>query len=422
MAAVAVIGVGYVGLTTAVGLASLGHDVVGLDTNATRVAALTTGKSPIYEPGLDEVLHEVLAAGRLTFTDDYAAALGTASFVFLCLPTPQDQDGSADMAYVLSAASAAGPHLRSGAVVVTKSTVPVGSSDRVAAALGRHDVEVASNPEFLREGSAVDDFMHPERIVVGARTPEVAQAVADLYHKLGSPVVATTLPAAELIKYASNTFLAVKLSFVNDIAALCAATGADADAVLHGMGLDSRIGAKFLRPGPGWGGSCFPKDARALNALASELDVPMPLVHAAIDSNARARARVVGMVADGVGGALAGKRIAAWGLAFKANTDDVRESPALAVIHDLVSQGAHVVAHDPVAHVAPHSGFEQADSALDAVRGAHALVVLTEWPDYATVSATDVLAAMSGNSVVDARGILHRQAYRDAGAAIRNLG
>ena len=269
MANVAVVGTGYVGLSSGACLSSLGHQVTCVDIDVHKIAVLQSGKVPIVETGLDEIVTLGLKAGTLSFTTDLQSAVSEADVVFLCLPTPQDDDGSADLSYVETAVIELRGYLKPGAIVVNKSTVPVGTSIRVAKLLGRSDVSVVSNPEFLREGAAVYDFQNPDRIVVGARTTEVAQRVMDLYSKIDCPKVLTSQTTAELIKYASNSFLAIKLSYVNDIAALCDVVGADSHEVLHGMGLDTRIGNRFLEPGPGWGGSCFPKDTKALEAIAN---------------------------------------------------------------------------------------------------------------------------------------------------------
>jgi len=310
--------------------------------------------------------------------------------------------------------------LKPGAVVVTKSTVPVGSAQVVEDAIGRSDVEVASNPEFLREGAAVHDFNHPDRIVVGARSTEVAQKVMDLYSKIDCPKILTSQATAELIKYASNSFLAIKLSYVNDIAALCEAVGADSHEVLHGMGLDTRIGNRFLEPGPGWGGSCFPKDAKALESIASNFGVELPLITSAIASNEAAHKRVADRVTDALGGSLSGKTIAVLGLTFKANTDDTRESPAIAVIEHLVQGGAKVVAYDPMVTKYELAGLSLADSAVAAASGADALVVLTEWPVFRTVDSAEILQAMTGNIVVDTRRVLDQAKWQAAGAVFPN--
>ncbi len=420
MSKIAVIGTGYVGLTTSIGLASLGHKVIGYDLDPAKVEMLQAGQLPIHEPGLGEILTAGIESGNLQITSVLSEAVSEADFVFTCVPTPQDEDGSADLSYVISASAAMKEFLKPGAVVVTKSTVPVGSAQVVEDAIGRSDVDVASNPEFLREGAAVHDFNHPDRIVVGARSSEVAQKVMDLYSKIDCPKILTSQATAELIKYASNSFLAIKLSYVNDIAALCEAVGADSHEVLHGMGLDTRIGNRFLEPGPGWGGSCFPKDAKALESIASNFGVALPLITSAIASNEAAHKRVADRVADALGGSLSGKTIAVLGLTFKANTDDTRESPAIAVIEHLVQGGAKVVAYDPMVTKYELAGMNLADSAVAAASGADALVVLTEWPEFRGVNSTEILQAMTGNVVVDTRGVLDQVKWQAAGAVFPN--
>ena len=420
MSKIAVIGTGYVGLTTSIGLASLGHKVIGYDLDPAKVEMLQAGQLPIHEPGLGEILTAGIESGNLQITSVLSEAVSEADFVFTCVPTPQDEDGSADLSYVISASAAMKEFLKPGAVVVTKSTVPVGSAQVVEDAIGRSDVDVASNPEFLREGAAVHDFNHPDRIVVGARSTEVAQKVMDLYSKIDCPKILTSQATAELIKYASNSFLAIKLSYVNDIAALCEAVGADSQEVLHGMGLDTRIGNRFLEPGPGWGGSCFPKDAKALESIASNLGVGLPLITSAIASNEAAHKRVADRVTDALGGSLSGKTIAVLGLTFKANTDDTRESPAIAVIEHLVQGGAKVVAYDPMVTKYELAGLSLADSAVAAASGADALVVLTEWPAFRTVHSAEILQAMTGNVVVDTRRVLDQAKWQAAGAVFPN--
>jgi UDPglucose 6-dehydrogenase len=417
---IAVIGTGYVGLTTSIGLASLGHQVIGYDLDPAKVEMLQAGKLPIHEPGLGEILSAGIKSGNLQITSVLSEAVAEADFVFTCVPTPQDEDGSADLSYVISASAAMKDFLKPGAVVVTKSTVPVGSAQVVEDAIGRSDVEVASNPEFLREGAAVHDFNHPDRIVVGARSAEVAQKVMDLYSKIDCPKILTSQATAELIKYASNSFLAIKLSYVNDIAALCDAVGADSHEVLHGMGLDTRIGNRFLEPGPGWGGSCFPKDTKALESIANSYGVEMPLITSAIASNDSAHKRVADRVAEALGGSLSGKTIAVLGLTFKANTDDTRESPAIAVIEHLVKGGAKVVAYDPMVTEYELNGLSLADSAVTAASGSDALVVLTEWPEFRTVDSVEILKAMTGNIVVDTRRVLDQAKWQAAGAVFPN--
>lgn len=420
MSKIAVIGTGYVGLTTSIGLASLGHQVIGYDLDPAKVEMLQAGKLPIHEPGLGEILTAGIKSGNLQITSVLSEAVAEADFVFTCVPTPQDEDGSADLSYVISASAAMKDFLKPGAVVVTKSTVPVGSAQVVEDAIRRSDVEVASNPEFLREGAAVHDFNHPDRIVVGARSNEIAQKVMDLYSKVDCPKILTSQATAELIKYASNSFLAIKLSYVNDIAALCEAVGADSHEVLHGMGLDTRIGNRFLEPGPGWGGSCFPKDTKALESIANSYGVEMPLITSAIASNESAHKRVADRVAEALGGSLSGKTIGVLGLTFKANTDDTRESPAIAVIEHLVQVGAKVVAYDPMVTNYELNGLNMADSAVTAASGSDALVVLTEWPEFRTIDSTEILKAMTGNVVLDTRRVLDQAKWQAAGAVFPN--
>ena len=412
------------GLTTAIGLASLGHEVVGYDIDPAKVDFLKGGILPIHEPGLDQMLTDALASGNLRATSELSEAVTDADFVFTCVPTPQDEDGSADLSYVIAASKAMKDLLKPNAIVVTKSTVPIGSASQVEEAIGRADIHVASNPEFLREGAAVVDFQNPDRIVVGARRNDVAQKVMDLYAKLDCPKVLTSQPAAELIKYASNSFLAIKLSFVNDIAALCEASEADALEVMHGMGLDSRIGDRFLSPGPGWGGSCFPKDTRALASIADGYGIKIPLIDAAIASNEKAHKRVADRVMQALGGSLVGKTIAVLGLTFKADTDDTRESPAIAVIERLIGRGAKVVAYDPMISSYSLAGLTVVGSPSVAATGADALVVLTEWPEFGTLEPEKILNAMSGACVVDTRNVLDVKLWETAGAqfpVLRNL-
>lgn len=421
---VAIIGTGYVGLTTGACLASLGHDVICADVDAAKIATLEQGRIPIVEDGLEEVVAGGVAAGLLRFTADPQAAVADRDFVFLCVPTPQDEDGRADLNYVETAARNIGPHVPPGAVVINKSTVPVGSTGVVEAAMQRSDVAVVSNPEFLREGTAVSDFLHPDRVVIGAVDTETAQRVADLYAGLDTTVLLTDPPSAETIKYAANAFLATKLSFVNAVAALCEAVGADIGDVTRGMGLDPRIGSSFMSPGPGWGGSCFPKDTKALMRIASDRDYDFALLQGVIDVNDEQHQRVVHKVADAAGrgpdGDLAGVAVAAWGLSFKAGTDDVRESPAVAVLSELVRLGATVAAYDPSA--LPVNDVTRVESAMEACRGADVLVVLTEWPEFADVDLTKVAEVMRGAAVVDARNLLDPVAVGAANLSYRGIG
>ena len=422
---IAVIGTGYVGLTSGVCLAHLGHTVTCADIDADKVARLSRGEMPIVETGLDGLLADGLASGRLRFVVGAAAAVADCEIAFLCLPTPQGDDGSADLSYIEAAAAEIASALPAGAIVVNKSTVPVGSTTVVERVLKRSDVSVVSNPEFLREGSAMHDFLHPDRVVVGADDRAAAERVAALYASLGAPTIITDPASAETIKYAANAFLATKLSFVNAIAAICEGVGADINDVVQGIGSDTRIGSAFLQPGPGWGGSCFPKDSRALVKIAEDAGYDFDLLSGVITVNAQQFDRVAAKVAVAAGGTLAGKTIAVWGLTFKARTDDLRESPSLEIVNRLLVAGARVVAHDPT--VPTHragvpSAVELAASPVDACRDADALCVLTEWDDYKQVNAESVAAVMRGRGVMDGRNLLDRSAWTSAGLSYQGIG
>ena len=407
MARVAVIGLGYVGLTTAVGLGQLGHKVLGLDIDKAKVAVLASGKSPIFENGLEIALEQLLASGSLKFKDQLETILDfKPEFTFICVATPQDATGAADLSILNSAANQIAQLVPTGSILVVKSTVPVGTSRALMESVNRQDIFIASNPEFLREGTAMKDFMEPDRIVVGSNSAEASKRVLGLYGVLEVPKVQTTLESSELIKYASNAYLAMRLSFTNDLAALSEKANANIDQVLQGMGLDSRIGTSFLKPGPGWGGSCFPKDTSALLAIATSLGSPLPLVEAAVSSNHAALARVVEAIEDLVGGDLTNKIVAVWGVAFKAHTDDIRDSPAINIVSALLKKGATVNAYDPVAIAPDQNGLSRVNSAIEAVSGADVLAVLTEWPEFSEVSAEEVSNAMKGSAVFDARRIL----------------
>ncbi|HZA85714.1 MAG TPA: UDP-glucose/GDP-mannose dehydrogenase family protein, partial [Acidimicrobiales bacterium] len=401
MAQIAVIGAGYVGLTTAACFSHLGHDVVCADIDEQRVAQLTKGEVPIVEAGLDAMVREGLEGGRLSFVVGAASAAASAEFTYLCVPTPQCDDGSADLSYIESAAREIGRVLPSEAVVVNKSTVPVGSTRVVERVLGRDDVVVVSNPEFLREGSAVHDFLNPDRIVIGSDDQSAAVRVAALYIGVTAPIIVTDPASAETIKYASNAFLATKVSFVNAIAAVCEAVGADVKDVVLGMGYDKRIGHEFLKPGPGFGGSCFPKDSRALVHIADSAGYSFDLLQGVITVNEDQFQRVVAKVREMAGGSLDGVRVAVWGLTFKARTDDVRDSPALRIVSLLAEQGATVQAYDPAVK-APVGAVVPATDPYSVCEGAEVLVVLTEWDDFRWLDFDKVADLMERPRVVDA--------------------
>ena len=419
---IAVIGSGYVGLALSASLALLGHRVECTDKSPERIAQLSAGCVPVVEDSLTELIGEMLGAGRIRFGTDNAAAAASADFIFLCLPTPADADGSADVSLVLAVAAEIGPRLRPGTTVITKSTVPVGTADQVRRALARGDVHVAANPEFLAEGSAVRDCLYPDRIVIGAHSPAVARRVADLFGPAGlSRTIITDVTSAELIKYASNAYLATRLAYVNSIAELCEATGADVRCVMAGMGSDHRIGSAFLQPGPGWGGSCLPKDTQALVHTAGEFGCSLELVEAAIAANAHHIQRIIGKVSAALGD-LRGRRIALLGLTFKAGTSDLRNSPAMAIAEGLRAIGASVQAYDPTVHPGAVTGIETHGSLVSACRDAEALVIGTEWPEFAALDLPVLRAAMSGRVIVDARNILDPAAAVRAGFVYTGIG
>ena len=411
---VAVIGAGYVGLVTGAGLASLGHRVRLGETSAERVAALKAGEVPIFEEGLGELIAEGRESGRLSFHTDNLEAADGAEFVFLCLPTPPGLDGRADLSFVEGVLEQLAPAVSEDAIFVVKSTVPPGSVKRFARRLAElgSSARIASHPEFLREGRAVPDFLSPDRLVVGAFVPEVAQAVVSLYDGMDTVSVLTDPTSAEMIKYASNSYLAARLTFVNTLANLCEAVGADVTHVIDGMGRDHRIGPHFLKPGPGYGGSCFPKDTEALIGVAEDAGYDFKLLKSVIEADASQRIRVVDKIRQAAGGGLRGRRIAMWGLAFKAGTDDVRESPALRVARALQRDGADVVVFDPEA---TSSEVTSASSAVEAARDADVLVVATEWPEFAEVDLAQVRKVMRGHRIVDTRNLLEPAHVRQVG-------
>ena len=421
MSRIAVVGTGYVGLTTGACLARLGHDVVCGDVDEDKVKELNKGQIPIVEAGLEQLVQDGLKSGSLRFVVGAARAVEAAEFVYLCVPTPQGADGSADLSYIQSAAREIAPVLDEGAIVVNKSTVPVGSTKVVEAVLGRPDVAVVSNPEFLREGSAVHDFMHPDRIVVGAEDQAAAAKVTSLYLGVAAPFIVTDPASAETIKYAANAFLATKISFVNAIAAVCEAVGADVADVVLGIGSDKRIGHDFLKPGPGWGGSCFPKDSRALVRIAEDGGYDFDLLRGVISVNDQQRARILDKITRACGGSLEGATIAVWGLTFQARTDDLRDSPALAIVDELRQRGALVRAFDPTVK-AELRGMEICLDAYETCEGADVVAVLTEWDDFRWIDPDRVADLVSSRQVVDARNLLERAAWQRAGFTYQGVG
>ena len=425
MTKIAVIGTGYVGLTTGACFAHMGHEVVCADIDPVKIESLRRGVIPIVELGLQELVQEGLAGGRLSFVLGGAEAVRDCEIAFLCVPTPQGDDGSADLSYIEAAAREIGPVLPYECVVVNKSTVPVGSAKVVERVLGRPDVKVVSNPEFLREGSAVQDFLKPDRVVVGCDDQAAALKVSSLYDGISAPVIVTDPVSAETIKYAANAFLATKLSFINAIAAICEGVGADVNDVVVGIGSDKRIGQEFLRPGPGWGGSCFPKDSRALLKIAREAGYHFDLLDGVIAVNEEQFDRVADKIRVAAGGDLAKATVAVWGLTFKARTDDLRDSPSLAIIERLVAAGATVQAYDPTVS-GPKPGLPTditiADDPYSACKGADVLAVLTEWDEFRWLEIDQVAGAMSGRAIVDARNLMDRNDWRRSAFDYQGIG
>ena len=424
MAKIAIVGTGYVGLSTGACLSSLGHTVVCVDVDSAKVSRLQNGEIPIVEAGLDKIVSAGLANQTLSFTTSYLDAITNADFVFLCLPTPQDADGSADLSYVESAVEQIREILQPGSILINKSTVPVGTANRLTQILQRNDVNVVSNPEFLRQGTAVEDFLNPSRVVIGGDSADATARVASLYEKIDAPILQMKTASAEALKYAANAFLATKLTFINAMADICEAVGADIFDVATGIGMDPRIGSDMLRAGPGWGGSCFPKDTRALVSIASEGGYDFALLRGVIETNDQHYERIADKVIDECGGSVRGLRIAAWGLTFKAGTDDLRDSPAIKILTILHDAGAEITAYDPTAKTeyAAYPWITVVRSALEACEQADALAVLTEWPEFSKIDASQVRKAMKSARVVDARNVLHRDDWLSAGFSYRGVG
>jgi UDPglucose 6-dehydrogenase len=413
---------GYVGLTTGLGLAKLGHKVVGVEISRPKLELLKSGRLPIFEPGLEDVLEDSLASGYFELTDSLEVAASKSKIIFVCLPTPQDNSGAADLSFVKSASLEISKYAQPGTIVVIKSTVPVGSGSYLKSLIGREDIFFASNPEFLREGTALEDFINPDRVIVGAERADVAREILDLYDQVETTKISTSVESAELIKYASNAYLASRLSFINDISFFCERVGANIDDVIAGMGSDSRIGRSYLAPGPGWGGSCFPKDTRALLAMATSLGVSLGIVNASIVSNEASLSRVVERVKIHFDGDLEGKVIAIWGLAFKSNTDDTRDSPSLEIISKLLALGCQVRAFDPQALAPDWENLVQTQSAVSATDGADGLLVLTEWQEFSDIEPASVMHRMNGSFVLDTRRVLSESAWREFFTNFQALG
>ena len=429
---ICIIGTGYVGLVTGACFAEFGVNVNCVDKDAAKVRQLCEGKIPIYEPGLGELVAKGLRSGRLRFTEDLAEAVRASLVLFIAVGTPPRGDGSSDLRYVEEVAEAIARNLDGYKLVVTKSTVPVGTGRRIREIIARTrretvEFDVAANPEFLREGAAIEDFLRPNRVVIGAESPQAVAILKDLYrplYLLETPFVLTDVATAELIKYASNAFLATKISFINELARLCDALGVDVHQVAVGMGLDNRIGKKFLHPGPGFGGSCLPKDLAALAQLAREREVPLGLVEATLAANARQRAWAVEKIEAAAGG-VAGKTVGVLGLAFKPNTDDIREAPAITIVSELLARGARVRAYDPEAMPHAREAFPELDCRPDpytAAEGADLLVVVTEWNEFRNLDLERLRGLMARPVLVDLRNVYDPAKARALGFRYHGVG
>jgi len=431
---IAVVGSGYVGLVTGACLADFGMDVTCVDNDARKIAMLKGGGVPIYEPGLDALVAKNAGAGRLHFTTELQQAVEKALAVFIAVGTPPREDGSADLSYVVKVAEAIADSMNGYKVVVTKSTVPIGTGQLIEKVItertgGKVPFSVVSNPEFLREGSAIEDFMRPDRVVIGARDQQAVAIMRDIYRPLyliETPFVVTNVESSELIKYASNAFLATKITFINEVAELCERLGADVHHVARGMGLDRRIGPKFLHPGPGYGGSCFPKDTKALTEIARQAGRPFEIVETVVAVNERVKLRMVEKVRAACGGTVKGLTIGVLGLSFKPETDDMREAPSIPILRELVTEGAKVRAFDPVAmdnarEVLP-AGVVYCKDSYDAAAGADCLVILTEWNQFRSLDLERLRRTLRRPLVVDLRNVYEPERMRGAGFEYDSVG
>ncbi len=429
---ISVIGTGYVGLVVGTCFAETGNDVRCVDVDKKKIAMLRKGKSPIYEPGLEELLKKNIHEKRLSFTPDIVSAIEQTEVIFLALPTPPAEDGSADLKHVLGVAETIGKNLNGYKVIVNKSTVPVGTADSVHAAISKNAVEdfdVVSNPEFLKEGAAVMDFLKPDRIVIGSRSPRAIGIMQDLYApfvRTGNPVIITDERSSELTKYAANAFLAAKISFINEIANLCDRVGADVDMVRRGIGSDPRIGLQFLFAGVGYGGSCFPKDVSALVKTATDYNYDFKILEAVESVNQRQRTLFADKVVGHFGNKIKGSEIAIWGLSFKPNTDDMREAPAITIVHQLLKHHAKVRVHDPVALGVAKKHFGSSvkyfENNYDALKGADALVVITEWNEFRRPDFDKMKTLMKQHVVFDGRNIYSPKIMREKGFTYFGIG
>jgi UDPglucose 6-dehydrogenase len=428
---ITVVGTGYVGLVVGACLAETGNSVVCADVDGEKIVRLKDNVLPIYEPGLDDYVERNQKQGRLTFTTDIPTAVASADVVFIAVGTPPDEDGSADLRYVLAVAEQIGRHMTRELVVVTKSTVPVGTASKVAACVSAEATfpfHMCSNPEFLKEGAAIEDFMRPDRVVIGVDSDHARSVMAELYApfvRTGKPIIFMDIPSAEMTKYAANAMLATRISFMNEIANLCERVGADVDNVRKGIGSDGRIGSAFLFPGPGYGGSCFPKDVKALVRTAREYETPLRVLGAVEEANEAQKHRLF-VKLEALAGPVRGRRVALWGLAFKPNTDDMREAPSLVLIDELLDAGAEVVAHDPVAmeetrrRVGDRVRF--AETGYDALDGADALVVVTDWNEYRHPDFARIKRMLRAPVVVDGRNLYDARKMRSLGFLYDSIG
>ncbi len=429
---IAVVGTGYVGLVTGTCLAETGNDVLCIDIDQEKVNKMQNGEVPIYEPHLDVLFERNIKANRLRFSTSLEEGLEHGDIIFLALPTPEDEDGSADLKYILGVADNIGKLIKDYKVIVDKSTVPVGTSDKVKAAIAKHakvEFDVVSNPEFLREGFAVDDFLKPERIVVGSSSERATKLMEKLYKpyvRSGNPIIIMDEKSAELTKYASNSFLAAKITFMNEIANFCEKVGADVDKVRIGMGTDSRIGKRFLFPGIGYGGSCFPKDVKALHKSGQENNYNFKILDAVINVNARQKLVLIPKIENHFNNDLKGKNIAVWGLAFKPETDDIREAPSLYMIDQLLSQGCNIKAFDPEAmpNVKRKLGdkITFADNMYDTLENADALVISTEWSIFRTPNFSKMKDLMKGHTIFDGRNLYEVNEVQNEGFKYISIG
>lgn len=429
---IAVVGTGYVGLVTGTCFAETGNDVTCVDIDVNKVNKLSNGEITIYEPGLEKLFLRNLKENRLHFTTDLAAGIKDAKIIFLALPTPPGEDGSADLKYILGVADDLGKLLTDYKVIVDKSTVPVGTAAKVQAAIAKNcktEFDVVSNPEFLREGVAVDDFMKPDRVVIGSSSDKARKLMGDLYApfvRQGNPVIYMDERSAELTKYAANSFLATKISFMNEIARLCEKLGADVDMVRKGIGTDERIGKRFLFPGIGYGGSCFPKDVQALVKSSSEVEYDFEILNAVMKVNESQKLHLLPGIRAYFGGDLKGKHFALWGLAFKPNTDDIREAPALYIIRELLEAGATVAAFDPEAmkNVQKELGdsIRFTESQYEALEGADALIIATEWNEFRTPDFSKISAALKNKAIFDGRNLFELTVMKDLGYYYQSVG